>query len=364
MNLDDRARRAAGDLRREVGEADGSAVAGRDPFDRLERSLARRARNQRVATIAVTATFIGVSVFVLGRAFAPERGRTPSTTTLPSGSILYGEWDERISQARWRIVRSDGTGAVDLGVVASCARWFPDGSRVLITNDAERGPGSPLRPAVVDAGGSLLEVLDATTDPDLELGCGDVSPDGETIVLEGFNEVDTARNGIYTIRASDGGGLVRLTEGGDCCPQFSPDGTRAVFMRTRPGVQPDGAGAVFVVDVDGTDVRRLTPWGSAFLGTNWSPDGEWIAFQRPYGRLFLVRPDGTGLHEVPLRLPRGAGASEPSWSPDGGWIVFVVGRDQASDLYAVRPDGTDLTRITASDGIVVSGPDWRPPALP
>jgi TolB protein len=131
-------------------------------------------------------------------------------------------------------------------------------------------------------------------------------------------------------------------------------------MRTKSGVNPDGAGALFVVNADGADLRRITPWGFAFLDQAWSPDGSWIVFQRPYGRLFLVHPDGTGLHEVPVELPKGSGAREPSWSPDGAWIVFALDRGGSSNVYAVRPDGTGLTRITDTHGTQDSGPDWRP----
>ena len=90
--------------------------------------------------------------------------------------------------------------------------------------------------------------------------------------------------------ASDGGDLRRLTTGLDGVPQYSPDGSQVVFQRTRAGVLPDGADALFVVGADGTGANRITPWGAAFLGQAWSPDGRWIVFQKPYGRLFLVYP--------------------------------------------------------------------------
>jgi TolB protein len=131
-------------------------------------------------------------------------------------------------------------------------------------------------------------------------------------------------------------------------------------MRTKLGIQPDGAGALFVVRTDGSRLRRITPWGSSFLDRAWSPDGRWIAFQRPYGELYLVRPDGSDLHPVPVELPTGAGARQPEWSPDGEWIVFALERDGSSDIFAVRPDGTDLTEVTGSPGADDTSPDWAP----
>lgn len=117
-------------------------------------------------------------------------------------------------------------------------------------------------------------------------------------------------------------------------------------MRTGPGIQPDGAGALFVVGVDGGRPVRITPWGASFLDCAWSPDGEWIVFQRPYGQLFLVHPDGSGLHRIPLELPQGAGARTPSWSPDGQWIVFSMYQARGATIWAVRPDGSDQQQVT------------------
>ena len=357
MNLDERARRAAGDIRREVGDPEGFFPSGEDPFERFERSVSRKTRNQRVA-----AAFVAVGLAVLGivfvaRALGPNAS-TPATPTLPGGSILYGEWDQRTSLARWYTIAADGSQRADLGIEASCAAWFPDGGRILVTNDAEFTPTTPLRPAVIDPDGSNLRPLDAVADPDLNLGCGDVSPDGTRIVLEGFGDEDTRRNGIYTVRASDGGGLVRLTSGLDGPPSYSSDGSQVVFMRTRPGIQPDGAGALFVVDAEGGRADRITPWGSSFLDNDWSPDGGWIMFQRPYGQLYLVHPDGSDLHRIPLELPQGAGARTASWSPDGEWIVFSLQQARGATIWAVQPDGSGLQPVTTSRGNDAISPYW------
>jgi Tol biopolymer transport system component len=356
MNLDERARRAADDLIREV-DRPSDPLSG-EPFERFERHAARRTRNQRLTTVVVASGLAVLAALFVARTFASDRS-TPAAP-LPSGPILYGDWHQREQLAHWYTVLADGSDRVDLHLDASCAEWFPDGSRILISNDAARGPGSRLRPAVIEPDGSGLQPLEGTRDPDLDLGCGDVSSDGTRIVIEGFNDLDTARNGIYSIRAYDGGGLRRLTTGLDAYPQFSPTGTRVVFMRTKPGVLPDGAGALFVIGADGTGSHRITPWGVAFIDEAWSPDGRWIVFQRPYGRLFLVHPDGSNLHEVPVELPFGSGAREPSWSQDGRWIVFSLTQNGDADLYAVRPDGTELTRLTDSPSTQDSSPDWAP----
>ncbi|MGZ5292262.1 MAG: TolB family protein [Actinomycetota bacterium] len=358
MNLDERGRRAAGGIRRAVGEPDAAWDVDADPFERFERTRRARRRGQRVASgVVAIAVAAAATVFVV-TTLTPSDDGTPAAGALPPGTILYGEWDQRTSLAHWYTIATDGSQRMDLGIDASCASWFPDGNRILVTNDAEFTPTSPLRPAVIEPDGSSLRLLDAVDDPDLNLGCGDVSPDGTRIVLEGFGNEDNERNGIYSVRASDGGGLVRLTTGFDGPPSYSPDGSQVVFMRTRPGIQPDGAGALFVVNAGGGRPVRITPWGTSFLDNAWSPDGEWIAFQRPYGQLFLVHPDGSRMHRVPLELPEGAGARQASWSPDGDWIVFSMQQDRGATIWAVRPDGSDLQPVTTPRGVDETSPSW------
>jgi tricorn protease-like protein len=286
---------------------------------------------------------------------------TPATPTLPSGTILYGEWHPKPQHATWYTVSTDGSEHRGIGVAATCATWFPSGSRILITNDlAFHQDGGPLRPATVQPDGSGRVALDAVHEPGLNLGCGDVSPDEKTLVLEGWAHHAPAEDGIYQVRASDGGGLIRVTEGHDSVPVYSPDGAQVAFFRSKTGTTPDGSGAIFVVNTDGSGLRRITPWGWAFLFESWSPDGQWIAFQKPYGQLYLVHPDGTDLHQVPLALPAGMGASNPSWSPDGQWLIFTAQNGDTSSLWAAHPDGSALQEVTQPSNAQQTQSDWRP----
>jgi len=358
MTTDDRARRAAEELRR--------SVAGTDPntpgaeLERFHRERRRRAQRQR-RTAGLVAAAIAVPLIAVLASVVHDRPPVVPATADPTGRILFGRWSPTAEQGRWFTANADGTDVRSLGVTGTCARWTPDGSRILITNDAAFGRGHPLRPAFVDPDGSDLQPLDATAEPRLNLGCGDVSSDGRLIAIEGFTD-DGSHNGIYLIRASDGGGLraVSISPPGQHMgdPVFSPDGSRIAFFRDKPGVSPPGGGAIFVVDRDGSALHRITTWGGAFLDQSWSPDGRWIVFQRPYGVLTLVHPDGTGRHDVPLDLPAGAGAANPSWSPDGRWIIFSLARNGSSNIYRVHPDGTALTRVTTTPGVLEQSPTW------
>ena len=354
--LEERARRAAEGIRRAVATAEIAHTSELDALERFDGYRRRKLRNQRIGAGIVAVGLTVFAVLFAVRALGPNGRSHPTRPGLPGGLILYGEWNSERQQAHWFTVHPDGGGVVDLGVVTTCADWFPDGRKILITNDAVFGPGSPLRPAVINPDGTGRRPLDAAKDPDLNLGCGDVSPSGSRIMLEGFGKPGV--QGIYSVRTSDGGGLVRLTHGHDVVPRYSPDGARVIFLRTKAGVTPNGAGALFVANADGTDAHRIVPWGFAFLYYDWSPDGRWIAFERPYGQLYIVHPDGSGLHRVPVELPTGAGAINPSWSPDGTWIAFSLERNGKAGIYVVRPDGTGLKEVVHVPGAELNAPDW------
>ena len=354
MTLDDLGRRGAGGVRR---AADPGRSPARDPLERFERFRARKRRNQRIGVGALVVVIAVPAIVFASKALRPTSVPV-GPPVLPIGRIVFGTWHPALQRADWFTSAPDGSDVRDLHIRASCAAWWPDGNSIWITNDAARGPGHPLRPAIVRADGSDLQPLDATKDPDLHLGCGDVSSDGKRLVMEGFNDAKHAVDGIYSIAASDGGDLVRLTHGHDGYPQYSPDDSQVIFLRTKTGVVPDGAGALFVVNDDGTGLHRITPWGEAFLGQSWSPDGNWILFQKPYGQPYLVHPDGTDMHPVPVPLPAGAGARQLAWSPDGSWIVFSLAQGGEAAIAIVRPDGTDLRVIVDGTGTIESDPHW------
>jgi Tol biopolymer transport system component len=252
-------------------------------------------------------------------------------------------------------------GGTDGVEIFSDVHWSPDGRELLIGHTLRIDPSTgqcclPFRPAIVKPDGSDYKVLTMPYAP-FDGGCSVWSLD-QTRLLCGFGG---DHPGIFSVRSSDGGDPLRLTTypyGGtdarDVPNDISPDGTRFVFLRYRPGPSHGGPFpfiteqvALFVENIDGTGLRQLTPYGLAFpheeATAHWSPDGTQIISESHDLRLFVVRIDGTGL--TPIKLQTGTQqyfAFEPNWSPDGTRIIFCMFLNGQEEIYTANPDGSDV----------------------
>jgi TolB protein len=184
------------------------------------------------------------------------------------------------------------------------------------------------------------------------------APDGNTIAFDGVPNSDEVRD-IYIVSVSDNPTQSRITQlkGFDCYPSFSPDGQQIVYMSER-----DGNRDLYIMDLEGNDIRRLTAEPTYDYEPAWSPDGEQIVFvSRRTGdsEIYIMDADGTNLellNEAPKLDWR------PAWSPDGEWIAFESWRNGNADIYMMRRDGSDLQQLTTSqaeDGHPHFSPDGR-----
>ena len=187
-------------------------------------------------------------------------------------------------------------------------------------------------------------------DPTLFTGCLVWAPSGRELACLGLSHSDRSRNGVYTIRATDGEGFRRLTRnpGGEDAPlAFSPDGTQLLIERLAPSRGRVANRALFIAPVAGGEARRITPWGFSDDYAGWSPDGRTIVFGTD-GALYRVDPDGRGLAEIPVAVPGSsarANAFDVAFSPDGDGIVFSLG-SPSPGIYTARLDGSGVQRIT------------------
>ena len=155
---------------------------------------------------------------------------------------------------------------------------------------------------------------------------------------------------------------------------------------------------LYVVNGDGSGLRRLRTQWAALVDPSWSADGKTIRFGR-----YLVQADGSGQTELPRNVPFGG-----AWSPDGKRFAFAhvdsspaernrrqrwtLGRERRrkkpsaggalrrreqsrvvpgrspdrlqkrriSDLYVVNADGSGLRRLTRHAENVPRSFAWSP----
>ncbi len=196
------------------------------------------------------------------------------------------------------------------------------------------------------------------------------SPDGKQISFD--QDIGPSQPNVHGIfiAHTDGSQARRLTTGirsrnaSDTESQWSPDGKRLAFTRVKNHLEA----AVFVVNLDGSGLSRLTPWKLDAASPDWSRDGTKILFNSYFdGRpgksstIYSIRPDGS--HRTALTDPRAAAQSfRPSWSPDGTRILFTrftpIGRAGRVDLYTMSPKGTALRRVTNMPQAGPTNADW------
>lgn len=282
----------------------------------------------------------------------------PSPAPLPGGRLVYAQFVGEVGTLF--TANPDGTDVTQLLPTGTgeLPRWSPDGGRISVVSDKTKGH---LFLAMLDPDGSNYVQFNYP-DPTLNLGCFAWSPDGSRMACEGWDDTDLSRNGIYTVRSSDGGDLARVTTspGGahDIPTDYSPDGKQIVFIRGVPDAADD---TLMVASADGSVARALS---DRQLGqARWSPDGKTIVTDAD-GKLLLVPADGGEIRTIEI-LSDGAPKTAlfASWSPDGYWIVFSGRASKSVDLYIVRMDGTDLHQVTNTPiGMYEDAADWGVPA--
>jgi Tol biopolymer transport system component len=153
----------------------------------------------------------------------------------------------------------------------------------------------------------------------------------------------------------------------DHSPAWSPNGRRLAFERFSRTREHQ---AVFTVRLDGTGLRRITPWWLDAAQPDYSPNGRWILFRTrelsdTSGNIQLVRPRGTRRHPVThTRAGKGKWLSA-SFSPSGrritaGFTTVVNGEQNNADLFVFRLDGSKKRNVTRTPNLWESAPDWAP----
>jgi Tol biopolymer transport system component len=284
--------------------------------------------NQRL-TLGL-ATFFGLLVAVVLPALSH------ATASGRNGEIAFTRRVHTISQVF--TVTPDGTRLrqVTHGLPAGehGLSWSPNGRGLLYTLGRIDGTDRIVK-SLAD-GSSAAVVSPACTGACLSDDDPAYSPDGKTIAFErAFGPVvneNAASIAIFTMNA-DGSHLTQLTPKStstqDSQPQWSPDGTKIAFVRSNTTAKPKNEGAIEIMNADGSDIRRITPFRVDATNPHWSPNGKRLLFntyahpvQFKSANLFTMRADGKDRHPLTHYAGGTLQAFADGWSPDGTQIVF------------------------------------------
>lgn len=228
-------------------------------------------------------------------AWSPDRRRIAFVSTRGDGtSDLY-------------VMRADGTGVrrVTRGRGHDLyPAWSPDGTRIVF---ASTNGSLEQKIHLVRADGTQRRVLTRTRGY-VQDTLPRFSPDGRHVVFTS-NRVAYWNFEIFRMRASDGGGVERLTfwgsggdgaPGDDIAPSYSPDGKRIVFVSDR-----GGGYAVWTMTADGRGLREVARHrGLNHASPRFSPDGKHIVYM-------TFSPDEDG-SDTELRVVGANGAGDVS----------------------------------------------------
>ena len=167
-------------------------------------------------------------------------------------------------------------------------------------------------------------------------------------------------------------------------PIWSPDGSKIAFTSNR-----DGNPEIYVMNRDGSGLRRMTNHPAIDVSATWSPSGNqlaWVSDRTGTGRIYIMNADGTGqrglineeayrptwssepFNEIAYaaksgpgfdikvysfqtgesrRITDGIGSNEsPAFAPNGRHIAFTSTRNGKVQVYTIARDGNDLRQIT------------------
>jgi len=212
---------------------------------------------------------------------------------------------------------------------------------------------------------------------DHQTGGATWSPDGKKLAFHRGGELPYLVDDIY-VTDLDGSNVVNLTQTpilSEQEPDFSPDGSKICFTLHSDSREvariagadsiPKSALGIYVMNADGSDPTLLA--GKRSGRCDWSPDGTKIAFisgDNPgHQDVYVMNADGSKQTNI-TRSTRKANL-DLTWSPDGTRIAFESNRDGVLAIYTMKPDGSDVIRLTPNSDLGGdTEPTWQPLPAP
>lgn len=276
--------------------------------------------------------------------FAAETGMGPKSWS-DDGTEMF-LWTEKNGKAQISRVKVDpypATIVLSEGGGLRMPRLSPDG-RLMLYQEHQQDGSIAVR--FVDLGTKETRTIYKSspgTPPDYVLSPA-WSRDGGKVV---FSDNAGGNSDIFVIDA-DGSNLRKLTDDPlpDRNPVFSAKDGEIIFDRHYYGIA-----RLFRMNVDGTDQRLLTNAEGYELTAAISPDGDSLAFG---GDRVTAGSRGLDIRIIDLRDPAREvqltamrfHETSPTFSPDGKRIAFTSNADGNHEIYVMNMDGSGMLRLT------------------
>ena len=225
------------------------------------------------------------------------------------------------------IMNVDGSGKTNIlissGSTISPRAWLPDANGVIYTKDQHFDCEIYVWKINTDGTGEEI-FLNPSFVGDVSVYATSFSRDGKHVLWASQNgcwsptlEIFSAPFENGTIQAN---AVVQLTSNNqyEDEAQFSPAGSRIVFLRSEHANGYSSPYNIYVMNSDGTSVTRLTFYSGSFCGV------------------------------------------DPSWAHDGSKIVFTSNSAGNGDIWVMSSTGTGLTNLTSGSPADDGRPQWRP----
>jgi Tol biopolymer transport system component len=250
-------------------------------------------------------------------------------------------------------INLDGTQnrqVIDATIGLNHHEWSPDGGQIAAVGYVNSTTWSIY---LFDADGTNLTRLTTTA------GVWDNepswSPDGTRFAWGRIYPAEGYRSDVWIMNA-DGTDQHAIGVVGDGV-RWSPDGTRLLYHKELANVD------IWSCDVDGTNEQQLTMSAGDNMAPDWSPDGTKIVFVSTRDgnhEIYVMDSDGANPRRMTNNLVLNFG---PTWSPDGSLIAFtedVTGSDRW-EVFVMDSTGANVRRVThMPPSRTAINPDWQP----
>ena len=294
---------------------------------------------------------------------------TPNENMPLPGKIVFAS--DRDSDVEIYMMNADGSSLVQLTESEANdypSSWSPDGRKLAFVSDLN---GNFDIYVIALNGSNLTEQLTEDSANDTRPLW---SPDGQKIAFHSPRDGD---NEIFLMDA-DGGHLVQLTNNdvNEYVSSWSPDGEKIAFV-LRLDSTFDRDDEIYLMDVNGKNTTRLTHNDTHDRSPVWSPDGQTIAFistgetswirigENTYQsyintNIFLMDVDGSNVRQLTYD---NISDGRLSWSPDGRYIAFRYGSKNPnlkSEIHVISVNGGKRRTLIDWHDSNQSSPIWGP----